>query len=128
MPVLEARGIVKLLGVGRAERRILDGADLDVDTGEVVAVLGRSGSGKSTPPTWKPRAGARRASPVGDSTAMSRCAYTVNPALAASPTVNSHSPGSGAVNASLDRRRSSSAELTGIPGMGLASLGVRGAM
>jgi ABC-type lipoprotein export system ATPase subunit len=48
MPVLEARGIVKSLGVGRAERRILDGVALEVDEDEVVAVLGRSGSGKST--------------------------------------------------------------------------------
>ncbi len=48
MPVLEARGIVKTLGVGRAQRRILDGVRLDVEAGEVVAVLGRSGSGKST--------------------------------------------------------------------------------
>jgi ABC-type lipoprotein export system ATPase subunit len=48
MPVLEARGIVKTLGVGRAERRILDGVALEVDEDEVVAVLGRSGSGKST--------------------------------------------------------------------------------
>jgi ABC-type lipoprotein export system ATPase subunit len=48
MPVLEARGIVKTLGVARAERRILDGVSLDVEAGEVVAVLGRSGSGKST--------------------------------------------------------------------------------
>ncbi len=48
MPVLEARGIVKTLGVGRAERRVLDGVSLDVEAGEVVAVLGRSGSGKST--------------------------------------------------------------------------------
>jgi ABC-type lipoprotein export system ATPase subunit len=48
MPVLEARGIVKTLGVGRAERRILDRVSLEVDAGEVVAVLGRSGSGKST--------------------------------------------------------------------------------
>jgi ABC-type lipoprotein export system ATPase subunit len=48
MPVLEARGITKTLGVGRAQRRILDGVDLEVEAGEVVAVLGRSGSGKST--------------------------------------------------------------------------------
>jgi ABC-type lipoprotein export system ATPase subunit len=48
MPVLQARGITKTLGVGRAQRRVLDGVDLDVDAGEVVAVLGRSGSGKST--------------------------------------------------------------------------------
>jgi len=48
MPVLDARGIVKTLGVGRAQRRILDAVDLQVEAGEVVAVLGRSGSGKST--------------------------------------------------------------------------------
>jgi ABC-type lipoprotein export system ATPase subunit len=46
--VLEARGITKTVGRGRAQRRVLDGAELDVDAGEVVAVLGRSGSGKST--------------------------------------------------------------------------------
>ena len=43
-----ARGLVKRFGSGRAERRVLDGADLDVAPGELVAVLGRSGSGKST--------------------------------------------------------------------------------
>jgi ABC-type lipoprotein export system ATPase subunit len=48
MPVLDARGITKTLGDGRAQRRILDGVTLEVDAGEVVAVLGRSGSGKST--------------------------------------------------------------------------------
>jgi ABC-type lipoprotein export system ATPase subunit len=48
MPVLEARGVTKTLGVGRAARRVLDDVDLDVDADEVVAVLGRSGSGKST--------------------------------------------------------------------------------
>ena len=46
--VVEARGLVKTFGEGRAARRVLDGADLDVEAGEVVAVLGRSGSGKST--------------------------------------------------------------------------------
>jgi predicted ABC-type transport system involved in lysophospholipase L1 biosynthesis ATPase subunit len=33
MPVLEARGIVKTLGAGRAERHILNGVDLDLDAG-----------------------------------------------------------------------------------------------
>ena len=46
--VICARGLVKTFGEGRAARRVLDGADLDVERGEVVAVLGRSGTGKST--------------------------------------------------------------------------------
>jgi ABC-type lipoprotein export system ATPase subunit len=48
VPVLEARGVTKTVGAGRAQRRLLAGIDLDVDAGQVVAVLGRSGSGKST--------------------------------------------------------------------------------
>ena len=48
MALVRARGLVKSFGEGRAARRVLDGADLDVERGEVVAVLGRSGSGKST--------------------------------------------------------------------------------
>jgi ABC-type lipoprotein export system ATPase subunit len=46
--VVAAKGLVKTFGEGRAARRVLDGADLEVEAGEVVAVLGRSGSGKST--------------------------------------------------------------------------------
>jgi ABC-type lipoprotein export system ATPase subunit len=46
--VLHARGLVKVHGAGRGQRRILDGADLDVQAGELVAIVGRSGSGKST--------------------------------------------------------------------------------
>jgi ABC-type lipoprotein export system ATPase subunit len=39
---------VKTFGRGAAERRVLDGVDLDVGSGEIVAIVGRSGSGKST--------------------------------------------------------------------------------
>src|SRR5581483_1921962 len=48
VPVLGARGLVKSVGAGRAARQILDGVNLEVQAGEVGAVLGRSGSGKST--------------------------------------------------------------------------------
>jgi ABC-type lipoprotein export system ATPase subunit len=48
MAAVRARGLVKTFGTGRAARRVLDGADLEVEPGEVVAVLGRSGTGKST--------------------------------------------------------------------------------
>src|SRR5215217_2253600 len=48
MAVVIARGLVRTFGEGRSARRVLDGADLDVEAGEIVAVLGRSGSGKST--------------------------------------------------------------------------------
>jgi ABC-type lipoprotein export system ATPase subunit len=48
MPVVRASGVVKTFGEGRAARRVLDGADLEVEPGEVVAILGRSGTGKST--------------------------------------------------------------------------------
>jgi ABC-type lipoprotein export system ATPase subunit len=48
VPVLEAEGLTKTVGVGRARRRVLDGVSLSVSADEVVAVLGRSGSGKST--------------------------------------------------------------------------------
>src|SRR3954454_17417632 len=46
--VVAASGLVKTFGEGRAARRVLDGASLHVRAGEVVAILGRSGTGKST--------------------------------------------------------------------------------
>jgi ABC-type lipoprotein export system ATPase subunit len=48
MAVVAAEGVVKTFGQGRAARRVLDGASLHVQAGEVVAILGRSGTGKST--------------------------------------------------------------------------------
>src|ERR1051325_2169206 len=48
MAVVVAEGVVKSFGVGRGARRVLDGAALHVQRGEVVAILGRSGTGKST--------------------------------------------------------------------------------
>jgi putative ABC transport system ATP-binding protein len=47
-PVLELRGIHKVYGEGEGEVRAVDGVDLVVETGEFVAVMGASGSGKST--------------------------------------------------------------------------------
>jgi ABC-type lipoprotein export system ATPase subunit len=46
--LVSARGLTKTFGRGHAQTRVLDGADLDVERGELVAVVGRSGSGKST--------------------------------------------------------------------------------
>jgi ABC-type lipoprotein export system ATPase subunit len=46
--MIHAHGLVKTYGRGRAARRVLDGAALDVAAGEVVAIVGRSGTGKST--------------------------------------------------------------------------------
>jgi ABC-type lipoprotein export system ATPase subunit len=48
MAVIAASGVVKSFGEGRGARRVLDGAALQVQAGEVVAILGRSGTGKST--------------------------------------------------------------------------------
>ncbi len=46
--MIDATGLVKHHGEGRARRRVLDGAAFSVAPGEVVAITGRSGSGKST--------------------------------------------------------------------------------
>jgi putative ABC transport system ATP-binding protein len=47
-PLIELRNIVRLYGQGEAEVRALDGVSLQVHRGEFVAIMGASGSGKST--------------------------------------------------------------------------------
>ncbi len=47
-PLIELRGVTKIYGKGEAEVRALAGIDLVVQDGEFVAVMGASGSGKST--------------------------------------------------------------------------------
>src|SRR5712692_4262766 len=48
MPFLEARGIVKSYPVGQTTLVVLRDLDLAVEVGEMVAVVGASGVGKST--------------------------------------------------------------------------------
>jgi ABC-type lipoprotein export system ATPase subunit len=45
---LQAEGLFKSVGEGRAARRLMNGVDLTVQGDQIVAVLGRSGAGKST--------------------------------------------------------------------------------
>lgn len=47
-PLIELGGVTKVYGKGRAAMTALRGIDLRVDDGEFVAVIGASGSGKST--------------------------------------------------------------------------------
>lgn len=47
-PVLQARGLHKRYREGRLDVQVLQGIDLEVRAGEIVAVVGASGSGKST--------------------------------------------------------------------------------
>ncbi len=47
-PLLEARGITKMLGTGANEFQVLKGVDLDLRPGELTLLMGPSGSGKTT--------------------------------------------------------------------------------
>src|SRR5260221_2368101 len=48
MPFVDARGIVKSYPVGTASLTVLRDLDLDVEAGEMVAIVGASGVGEST--------------------------------------------------------------------------------
>ncbi len=47
-PVLSVRGLTKVYRMGEVEVHALRGVDLDLQAGELIALLGASGSGKST--------------------------------------------------------------------------------
>ena len=48
MLLIQTKDLVKAYGEGVQEVRALDGVSLDIEQGDFVAIIGASGSGKST--------------------------------------------------------------------------------
>jgi len=48
VPVLSASGLCKVFDDGRLHLKVLDGVDIDIRRGERIAIVGASGTGKST--------------------------------------------------------------------------------
>jgi putative ABC transport system ATP-binding protein len=48
MPIVEARGLTKIIDTGTHRVEILRGVDFEIPQGQFVAIMGASGSGKST--------------------------------------------------------------------------------
>ncbi|MBN1420794.1 MAG: ABC transporter ATP-binding protein [Planctomycetes bacterium] len=47
-PLIDLRGVTKVYGTGQAAMKALRGVDLSIAEGDLVAIMGHSGSGKST--------------------------------------------------------------------------------
>ena len=81
-PLLRCRGLTRSYGSGAARVAILDALDLDVPAGEMVAILGESGAGKTTflhlvGALDRPDAGRIevRGRDIGGASALARAAY-----------------------------------------------------